>query len=174
MKKKEHDYLICIDSDGCAMDTMNSKHFYCFGPEWVKQYGLEDIQEEALKYWNQINLYSKTRGINRFKGLAMGLEWAKEKGYETEGQEEFVAWTKEAPELSNPALLAQCQKKEESLYGTGTFVEYSCQSCRQRAGNGTGSILRSQRSIRKNEPKSGFSSGIFGKCTGGGRRVVKV
>ena len=42
--KKEHDYLICIDSDGCAMDTMNSKHFYCFGPEWVKQYGLEDIQ----------------------------------------------------------------------------------------------------------------------------------
>ena len=101
--KKEHDYLICIDSDGCAMDTMNSKHFYCFGPEWVKQYGLEDIQEEALKYWNQINLYSKTRGINRFKGLAMGLEWAKEKGYETEGQEEFVAWTKEAPELSNPA-----------------------------------------------------------------------
>lgn len=25
--KKEHDYLICIDSDGCAMDTMNSKHF---------------------------------------------------------------------------------------------------------------------------------------------------
>ena len=155
--KKEHDYLICIDSDGCAMDTMNSKHFYCFGPEWVKQYGLEDIQEEALKYWNQINLYSKTRGINRFKGLAMGLEWAKEKGYETEGEEEFVAWT-----------------KEESLYGTGTFVEYSCQSCRQRAGNGTGSILRSQRSIRKNEPKSGFSSGIFGKCTGGGRRVVKV
>ena len=97
--KKEHDYLICIDSDGCAMDTMNSKHFYCFGPEWVKQYGLEDIKEEALKYWNQINLYSKTRGINRFKGLAMGLEWAKEKGYETEGQEEFVAWTKEAPEL---------------------------------------------------------------------------
>ena len=110
--KKEHDYLICIDSDGCAMDTMNSKHFYCFGPEWVKQYGLEDIKEEALKYWNQINLYSKTRGINRFKGLAMGLEWAKEKGYETEGQEEFVAWTKEAPELSNPALLAQCQKKK--------------------------------------------------------------
>mgnify|MGYP000566821135 CR=1 FL=1 len=93
--KKEHDYLICIGSDGCAMDTMNSKHFYCFGPEWVKQYGLEDIKEEALKYWNQINLYSKTRGINRFKGLAMGLEWAKEKGYETEGQEEFVAWTKD-------------------------------------------------------------------------------
>ena len=45
----------------------------------------------------------------------MGLEWAKEKGYETEGQEEFVAWTKEAPELSNPALLAQCQKKKNLL-----------------------------------------------------------
>ncbi len=42
-------------------------------------------------------------------GIRMGK---RKKGYETEGQEEFVAWTKEAPELSNPALLAQCQKKK--------------------------------------------------------------
>ena len=38
---KEKDFLICIDSDGCAMDTMNSKHFNSFGPEYVKTYGLE-------------------------------------------------------------------------------------------------------------------------------------
>ena len=25
MKKKE--YLVCVDSDGCAMDTMDVKHF---------------------------------------------------------------------------------------------------------------------------------------------------
>ena len=29
---KEHEYLICVDSDGCAMDTMNCKHLQCFGP----------------------------------------------------------------------------------------------------------------------------------------------
>lgn len=110
--RKEKEYLICIDSDGCAMDTMNSKHFQCFGPEWIRQFGLEEIEEEALEYWNRINLFTKTRGINRFKGLVKGLEWAKERGYEIPGLEEFAGWTKETKELSNPALLAECQKEK--------------------------------------------------------------
>ena len=29
VKKKR--YLICVDSDGCAMDTMDVKHIRCFG-----------------------------------------------------------------------------------------------------------------------------------------------
>lgn len=29
---KKHDYLICVDSDGCAMDTMDVKHYRCFSP----------------------------------------------------------------------------------------------------------------------------------------------
>lgn len=131
--KKEHDYLICIDSDGCAMDTMNSKHFYCFGPEWVKQYGLEDIQEEALKYWNQINLYSKTRGINRFKGLAMGLEWAKEKGYETEGQEEFVLGQKRHRSFQILPFWLNARKRRNPCMEQAHFVEYSCQSCQSKS-----------------------------------------
>lgn len=108
--EKKHDYLVCIDSDGCAMDTMNVKHLKCFGPEWIRQYGLEEVKQEGLEYWNKVNLYSGTRGINRFKGLALGLLWAKDKGYEIEGVEEFVIWTKEAEELSNPSLLAACQR----------------------------------------------------------------
>ena len=40
MVRKE--YLICIDSDGCAMDTMNSKHEQCFGPAMIEIWGLED------------------------------------------------------------------------------------------------------------------------------------
>lgn len=107
---REKDFLVCIDSDGCAMDTMNVKHFKCFGPEWIKQYGLEAVQEEGLAYWNDVNLFTTTRGINRFKGLALGLLWAREKGYEIEGLDEFVKWTEEANELSNPALMAYCQK----------------------------------------------------------------
>lgn len=107
---REKDFLVCIDSDGCAMDTMNVKHFKCFGPEWIKQYGLEAVQEEGLAYWNDVNLFTTTRGINRFKGLALGLLWAREKGYEIEGLDEFVKWTEEANELSNPALVAYCQK----------------------------------------------------------------
>lgn len=29
---KKKDFLICVDSDGCAMDTMDIKHIKCFGP----------------------------------------------------------------------------------------------------------------------------------------------
>lgn len=108
--RKEKDYLMCIDSDGCAMDTMDVKHIRCFGPEWIKTYGLEKYETEALEYWNKINLYSGTRGINRFKGLALGLQEMERRGAVIEGLDRFVRWTEEAKELSNPALLIECQK----------------------------------------------------------------
>ena len=66
-----------------------------------------------MELWLSINLYSITRGINRFKGLALALEETKKRGWcDAEGLEEFVTWTKEAKELSNPALLALTQKVE--------------------------------------------------------------
>ncbi len=71
--KKRHDYLICVDSDGCAMDTMDCKHKYCFGPCLVAEWGLQEWETPILERWNIINLYSMTRGINRFKGLSMAL-----------------------------------------------------------------------------------------------------
>lgn len=108
--EREKEYLICIDSDGCAMDTMDVKHIRCFGPEWIKTFGLEKYEKEALEYWNKINLYSGTRGINRFKGLALGLQEMERRGVVIDGMDSFIRWTKEAKELSNPALLAECQK----------------------------------------------------------------
>ncbi len=118
--EKEHDVLVCIDSDGCAMDTMDVKHKECFGPEWIKTYGLEDKWDEAMELWLNLNLYSLTRGINRFKGLAMAME-EMQKRYGTpeevyEGLEEFVTWTKEAKELSNPALMAYTQKSNNPCF----------------------------------------------------------
>ena len=35
---RKHDYLVCVDSDGCVMDTMNCKHFNCFGPCMVTEW----------------------------------------------------------------------------------------------------------------------------------------
>lgn len=111
--EKTSDYAVCIDSDGCAMDTMEVKHRECFGPQWIRTYGLETHYDECMELWLSINLYSITRGINRFKGLAMALGEVEKRGLcHTEGLEEFVAWTKEATELSNPALLALTQKCE--------------------------------------------------------------
>ena len=103
---KKHDYLICVDSDGCAMDTMDVKHFRCFGPCMVTEWGLENWQEPILKRWNDINLYTMTRGVNRFKGLAMCLSEINQQYAPIEDIDSLVMWVETSPELSNGALKA--------------------------------------------------------------------
>lgn len=95
----EHPYLICVDSDGCAIDSMEIKHRSCFGPLIAEEWGIIENRDSFLARWNEINLYSGTRGINRFKGLAFIL-----KEYEIEGYKELDDWTSCTRELSNAAL----------------------------------------------------------------------
>lgn len=102
--KKKKDFLVCVDSDGCAMDTMNVKHFHCFGPCMVKEWGLERWRDEILERWNEINLFTITRGINRFKGLAKALREIQEKYTEIPDLPALEQWVQAAPELSNAAL----------------------------------------------------------------------
>ncbi len=102
--EKKHEYLVCVDSDGCVMDTMNCKHFYCFGPCMVAQWGLEQWKDEILDRWNQINLFSMTRGVNRFKGLAMALEEIDGKYKKIVGVRALADWVNTAPALSNDAV----------------------------------------------------------------------
>jgi phosphoglycolate phosphatase-like HAD superfamily hydrolase len=101
---KKHDYLVCVDSDGCVMDTMNCKHFHCFGPCMVTEWGLEEWKEEILDRWNVINLFSMTRGINRFKGLAMALGEINAQYTPITGIEALQHWADTAPALSNDAV----------------------------------------------------------------------
>ena len=101
---KQKAYLICVDSDGCAMDTMDIKHFRCFGPCMVEEWGLEEWAKPILNRWNAINLYSGTRGINRFKGLAMALTEIDKVYCPIEGVAELAAWAEHASELSNQAI----------------------------------------------------------------------
>ncbi len=102
--ERRHDYLICVDSDGCVMDTMNCKHFHCFGPCMVAEWGLEAWQEEILDRWNVINLFSMTRGINRFKGLAMALGEINTQYKPIPGIASLQQWTETAPALSNDGI----------------------------------------------------------------------
>ena len=101
---KRHDFLVCVDSDGCAMDTMDIKHFRCFGPCMVAEWGLAEWGEDILARWNDINLYTMTRGINRFRGLAIALTEIDEKYARIDGARELAEWAENAPELSNGAL----------------------------------------------------------------------
>ena len=110
---KKHDYLVCVDSDGCVMDTMNCKHFHCFGPCMVKQWNLEQWQEEILKRWNEINLFSMTRGINRFKGLAIAMKEINEIYTPIPGIDVLCHWAETAPALSNAAVEQAAQEQTD-------------------------------------------------------------
>ena len=113
--QKKHPWLICVDSDGCAVDTMDVKHKKCFGPCMIREWDLQQWEKEILDRWNTVNLYSMTRGINRFKGLALALEEINEKYRKIDDVFELKKWTEETRELSNAAL-------EEEIRKTGLEV----------------------------------------------------
>ena len=111
---KKNDYLICVDSDGCAMDTMDVKHYRCFGPCMVDEWALDEWRDDILSRWNDINLYTMTRGINRFRGLAKALLEISDKYRPIEDVEHLVHWAEHAGELSNAALERAIRQNPES------------------------------------------------------------
>ena len=108
--RKKKDYVVCVDSDGCAMDTMNIKHIRCFGPCMVDEWELGEWRDAILERWNVINLFSLTRGINRFKGLAMMLREVNDQYTKIDGIEELEDWAENAKELSNDSVAAMQDK----------------------------------------------------------------
>ncbi len=111
--EKKQDYLVCVDSDGCVMDTMNCKHFHCFGSCMVTEWELEEWKDAILDRWNVINLFSMTRGINRFKGLAMALGEIHAQYKPIPGIEALQHWADTAPALSNDAVSAAAAAETE-------------------------------------------------------------
>ena len=102
--ERKHDYLVCVDSDGCVMETMTCKHFHCFGPCMVTEWELDAWSDAILERWNVINLFSMTRGINRFKGLAMALGEIDQQYKPITGIAALQHWADTAPALSNDAV----------------------------------------------------------------------
>jgi len=108
--QKRKQFLVCVDSDGCAMDTMDIKHKKCFGPCLIEVWNLQQWEEEILNRWYEINLYSELRGINRFKGLAIALKEINEKYIVIEALDSFLNWVEKTKELSNESLMEQISK----------------------------------------------------------------
>ena len=102
--EKSRDFLICIDSDGCAMDTMDVKHMRCFAPCLVHEWDLGDYREDIVRLWRKINLLSRSRGINRFKGLAKILVEINENYARVDGLDELIYWVQTTDELSDESL----------------------------------------------------------------------
>ena len=45
--EKNSEFLVGIDSDGCAFDTMEIKHKECFIPATVRFFGLQAVSKYA-------------------------------------------------------------------------------------------------------------------------------
>ena len=113
--KKDKDFLVCIDSDGCAIDSMNIKHIRCFGPELIGEWSLAEWKDEILEKWNYVNLFSLTRGINRFKGLLTALREIDKKYVKVEDLDSFAKWVETTGELSNNSLMRAIESNPHSI-----------------------------------------------------------
>ncbi len=77
--RPEKEFFIGIDSDGCVFDSMEIKHKECFTPMFIKHFHLQPVSKYAREVWDFVNLYSKTRGVNRFPALARALNLLRER-----------------------------------------------------------------------------------------------
>ncbi len=106
----QHKYLIAIDSDGCAFDTMEIKHKECFIPNIIKYWKLQPVSKYARAAAEFVNLYSKWRGINRFPALVMVFDLLKDwpevtrRGVQIPEALALRNWIEEETRLGNPAL----------------------------------------------------------------------
>ncbi len=119
--KPEHDFLIAIDSDGCAFDSMEIKHKECFIPNIIKYWNLQPVSKYAREAAEFVNLYSKWRGVNRFPGLTMVFDLLKNR---PEVQERKVNipegqslrdWISNETKLGNPVLKEEVEKSGDAV-----------------------------------------------------------
>lgn len=77
--KPQTEFFIGVDSDGCAIDQMNIKHFECFTPAYIKAFDLQPISTLTRETAIYMNLFSIHRGINRWAGLDLLFDLLKQR-----------------------------------------------------------------------------------------------
>ena len=115
------EFFIGIDSDGCVFDSMEIKQKECFAPMFVKHNGLQAVSKYARQVWEFVNLYSKTRGANRFPALARALDLLRERA-EVQARKVHVPsypaldeWMARETKLGNATLAAEVERGNDGL-----------------------------------------------------------
>jgi phosphoglycolate phosphatase-like HAD superfamily hydrolase len=113
--KPSKNFFIGIDSDGCVFDSMEVKQKECFCPMFIKHFHLQAASKYARQTWEFVNLYSKTRGCNRFLALSASLKFLRSRAevmargvtiFDTAPLDE---WLEHENKLSNDSLAAAVQ-----------------------------------------------------------------
>src|SRR4051812_7405590 len=71
-------FFVGIDSDGCAFNSMEVKHNDCFSVSLIRTFGLAAISRQVHQVWDFVNLYSQSRGCNRFKAIVLTFDLLRE------------------------------------------------------------------------------------------------
>lgn len=104
------EFFVGIDSDGCAFNSMEVKHNDSFSVNLVKYFGLQAISRQVHQAWDFVNLYSQTRGCNRFKAMVLVCDFlrdmprVKKSGVVIPPLTYLKAWIKSETQLGNPRL----------------------------------------------------------------------
>jgi phosphoglycolate phosphatase-like HAD superfamily hydrolase len=114
-----HSYFVGIDSDGCAFDTMELKHKECFIPNTIFFYELQSVSKYAREAAEFVNLYSQSRGENRFPALKMTMDLlaerpeVKRRAVKLADMEPLQRFIKSGKPLGNPALKEEVEKTND-------------------------------------------------------------
>jgi phosphoglycolate phosphatase-like HAD superfamily hydrolase len=119
--KPAKEFFIGIDSDGCVFDTMELKHKECFAPMFIKHFRLQTASRYAREVWDFVNLYSKSRGVNRFPAVARALNLLRERkeviarNVAVPDTKALEAWIARETKLSNAALGKEIESGNAAL-----------------------------------------------------------
>ena len=118
----QHDYFVGIDSDGCAFNSMEVKHNDCFSVNLIKHFGLAALSRQVHQVWDFVNLYSKTRGTNRFKAILLSCDFLREMprvqktGLTIPELPYLREWVEQETKLGNPALQTAIENASGARY----------------------------------------------------------
>src|SRR6185295_6663909 len=119
--KPAKEFFVGIDSDGCIFDSMEIKHRECFTPMFIKHFNLQPVSRYAREVWDFVNLYSKTRGANRFPALVRALQLLRARpqvaarGVKVPDTKALEEWIAREPRLGNATLDAEVKGGNKGL-----------------------------------------------------------
>ena len=108
---------------------MEIKHQECFAPMFIKHYALQAVSKYAREVWTFVNLYSKTRGCNRFHAVIRALDLLRvrkevqTRGVEVPSYPALLEWVERESKLGNVTLDAEVAGGNEALVPIKTWSD---------------------------------------------------
>ena len=102
-------------------DSMEIKHKECFTPMFIKHFRLQAVSKYARECWDFVNLYSKSRGTNRFPALVRAVQLlgerrqTKARGVKLPDLRALEDWIARESKLGNATLNAEVRNGNTGL-----------------------------------------------------------